>query len=154
MPQLQVSNKTLKLTNVLIAKMTAEDMQDMAFAEKMENYIKSKGYQPIGPLVQYAGVEQGESGEPDFAIRMLRQANGYINHAEPPYTMESVLRVPNCLYLRFIGPQDKLNIAYSKLTVYAYEEDIPLTGSSYTVFVNQLENEDIVADVFMEKVHE
>ena len=31
MPQLQVSNKTLKLTNVLIAKMTAEDMQDMAF---------------------------------------------------------------------------------------------------------------------------
>ena len=154
MPQLQVSNKTLKLTNVLIAKMTAEDMQDMAFAEKTENYIKSKGYQPIGPIVQYTGVEQGENGEQELVVRMLRQANGYINHTESPYTMESVLRVPNCLYLRFIGPQEKLNIAYSKLTVYAYEEDIPLTGSSYTVFVNQLENEDIVADVFMEKAHD
>lgn len=154
MPKLQVSNKTLKLTNVLIAKMTAEDMQDMTFAEKMENYIKSKGYQPIGPLVQYTGVEQGENGEQELVIRMLRQANGYINHAEPPYTMESVLRVPNCLYTRFIGPQEKLGIAYDKLSVYAYEEDIPLTGSSYTVFVNQLENEDIVADVFMEKAHE
>lgn len=154
MPKLQVSNKTLKLTNVLIAKMTAEDMQDMTFAGKMENYIKSKGYQPIGPLVQYTGVEQGENGEQELVIRMLRQANGYINHAEPPYTMESVLRVPNCLYLRFIGPQDKMNIAYSKLTVYAYEEDIPLTGNSYTVFVDQLENEDIVADVFMEKANE
>ena len=42
MPQLQVSNKPLKLTNVLTVKMTAEDMQDMAFAEKMENYIKSQ----------------------------------------------------------------------------------------------------------------
>lgn len=155
MPNLEVScQKILKLTNVLTVKMTAEDMQDMTFAEKMENYIKSKGYQPIGPLVQYTGMEQNENGEPELAIRMLRQANGYINHAEPPYTMESVLRVPNCLYLRFIGPQEKLNIAYSKLTVYAYEEDIPLTGNSYTVFVNQLENEDIVADVFMEKAHE
>lgn len=154
MPKLQVSNKTLKLTNVLIAKMTAEDMQDMTFAEKMENYIKSKGYQPIGPLVQYTGVEQGENGEQELVIRMLRQANGYINHAEPPYTVESVLRVPNCLYVRFTGPQDKLGVAYDKLTVYAYEEDIPLTGNNYTVFVNQLENEDIVADVFMEKAHE
>lgn len=154
MPQLQVSNKTLKLTNVLVTKMTAEDMQDMVFAEKMENYIKSKGYQPIGPLVQYTGVQLGENGEQELVVRMLRQANGYINHTESPYTMESVLRVPNCLYLRFIGPQEKLNIAYSKLTVYAYEEDIPLTGSSYTVFVNQLENEDIVADVFMEKAHD
>ena len=154
MPQLQVSNKTLKLTNVLAVKMTTEDMQDMAFAEKMENYIKSKGYQPIGPLVQYTGVEQGENGEQELVIRMLRQASGYINHTEPPYTVESVLRVPNCLYLRFIGPQDKLNIAYSKLTVYAYEEDIPLTGNSYTVFVNQLDNDDIVADVFMERAND
>lgn len=155
MPKLEVSyQKTLKLSNVLMVKMTAEDMQDMTFAEKMENYIKSKGYQPIGPLVQYTGVEQGENGEQELVIRMLRQANGYINHTEPPYTMEAVLRVPDCLYLRFIGPQEKLSIAYDKLSVYAYEEDIPLTGNSYTVFVNQLENEDIVADVFMEKAHE
>lgn len=150
-----VLSKTLKLTNVLIATMGAEDFTNLdKFAYQMENYIKSKGFQPIGPLVQYINVQPSENGEPELAVRMLRQANGFINHTEPPYTMESVLRIPSCLYLRFIGPQDKLNIAYSKLTVYAYEEDIPLTGNNYTVFVNQLENEDIVADVFMEKAHE
>lgn len=73
--------------------MTTEDMQDMVFAAKMENYIKSKGYQPIGPLVQYTGAQQNENGEPELVICMLRQANGFINHTEPPYIMESVLRV-------------------------------------------------------------
>lgn len=155
MPKLEVSYlKTLKLTNALMVNMTAEDMQDMAFAAKMENYIKSKGYQPIGPLVQYTGAQQNENGEPELVIQMLRQANGFINHTEPPYIMESVLRVPDCLYVRFVGPQEKIGVAYNKLTVTAYEEDIPLVGSSYTVFVDQLENEDIVADIFMEKAHE
>ena len=54
MPKFEIFyQKKLKLTNVLSMTMTAEEMQDMTFAEKMENYIKSKGYQPIGPLVQY-----------------------------------------------------------------------------------------------------
>ena len=155
MPKFEIFyQKKLKLTNVLSMTMTAEEMQDMTFAEKMENYIKSKGYQPIGPLVQYTSIQQNESGESEIVIKMLRQSNGYITHAEQPYQMTAVLCVPDCLYLRFIGPQEKLGIAYSKLSVTAYEEDIPLVGSSYTVFVNQLDNEDIVADVFMEKVHD
>ena len=155
MPKLEVSyQKTLKLTNVLIATMTAEEMQDITFAERMENYIKSKGYQPVGPLVQYTGVRQGENGEPELKLQLLRQVSGYINRVEHPFQMSALLRVPDCLYLRFIGPQEKLSIAYDKLAVTAYEEDIPLVGSCYTVFVNQLDNEDIVADVFMEKVHD
>lgn len=153
MPKLQISNKTLKLANVLIANLNSEDVQDMAFLEKMDNYIKAKGCQPVGPMVQYTGVVETGNGEVDLNLRILRQASGYINKTEAPYTMEAELRAPNCLYVRFIGPQNKLNIAYQKLAVFAYEEEIELTGNTYTVYVNQLENEDIVADIFMEKVH-
>lgn len=155
MPRLDVHySKTLKLTNVLQANMSADIMENMSLVEKMENYIKSKGYLPIGPLIQHIGVRKNENGEPELSAHLLRQVNGYINQVEPPYEMTALLRVPDCVYVRFIGPQEKIDIAHSKLTVTAYEEDIPLVGSSYTVFVNQLDNEDIVADVFMEKVHD
>ena len=153
MPQLQVNNKTLKLTNVLIANIDPDDGEDIVFSNKMDNYIKSKGYQPVGPLIQYTGTEQTENGELDLIIRFLRQVNGYIKHTESPYTMQPVFRVPNCLYVRFVGPQSMMNVAYQKLAVYAYEEGIEVTRNSYTVYVNHLENEDIVADIFMEKAY-
>ena len=49
MPQLQVSNKTLKLTNVLIAKMTAEDMQDIYNILKKHN----RRYSVVKPRIAY-----------------------------------------------------------------------------------------------------
>ena len=153
MPKLQISNKTLKLTNVLIANLNPEDVQDMAFLEKMDYYIKAKGCQPVGPMVQYTGVVETGNGEVGLNLRILRQASGYINKTEAPYTMEAELRVPNCLYVRFVGPQSMMNVAYQKLAVYAYEEGIEVTRNSYTVYVNHLENEDIVADIFMEKAY-
>lgn len=119
MPQLQVAYKILKLTNVLIANINADDGDDLAFCNKINLYIKSKGHQPVGPLIQYTCAEKTESGELDLIVRFLRQVNGYIKHTEPPYTMQPVFRVPNCLYVRFIGPQNELNIAYQKLAVFA-----------------------------------
>ena len=45
--------------------------------------------------------------------------------------------------------------AYDKINLEAFENDIELTGESYTVFVDQNEEEGtIVADVFMPKVNE
>ncbi|MEA5137349.1 MAG: hypothetical protein VB035_14565 [Candidatus Fimivivens sp.] len=155
MSELPVSKKAMKLVNVLFYTMVESDFQsNVQCATQMENYIKSKGYQPLGPIIQYSGVEKNTAGEPEMVVRLLRQANGYINHTETPYSMESVLRVPNCLYVRYRGPMEKLQVAYSKLAVVAFENDINLRGDSYTIFVDQLENEDIIADVFMEMEHE
>jgi len=53
------------------------------------------------------------------------------------------------LYTRFIGKETKLKYAYDKLGVYAYENDIELKGSTYTVFVDE-DGENFIADVFME----
>ena len=69
--------------------------------------------------------------------------------------MESVLRIPNCMYCRYIGSEGKLKFAYDKINLEAFENDIKLTCESYIVFVDQNEEEGtIVADVFMPKMEE
>ncbi len=144
-------NKTLKLTNVLIKRLAEEDFENFEKSvEQMENYIKSKGYQPLGPLVQYTTTNVNENGELSVIIKLMRQVSNYINHVEPPYSMESVIRIKDCMYVRYTGPESKIKYAYDKINLTAFEEDIELKGDSYTVFVNQIDD-NIVADIFMER---
>ena len=51
----------------------------------MDNYIKSKGHQPIGPLIQYATTKMNDEGEIDLTIKLMRQSDNYINHVEEQY---------------------------------------------------------------------
>ncbi len=144
-------NKTLKLTNAMFYRIANDDLQNIdKVVYQMENYIRSKGAIPIGPVVQCTQIAVTEVGEVEININFIRQANTYINHLEHPYTMESVLRIPNCLFVRFHGEESQLHFAYDKLNLIAFEEDIPLTGKSYTVFTAQSEDQ-FSADVFMEK---
>lgn len=146
--------KTLKLTNVVIYTLGEEDFENLnLIVEKMENYIKTKGYMPIGPLIQYSGTRITENGELDIVVKLIRQSSGYINHVEAPYTCESVLRIKNCMYVRYTGPENMLKFAYDKINLTAFEEDLKLKGDSYTVFVNQVDD-NIIADVFMERAED
>lgn len=150
-------NKTLKLQNALIGKINLEDeeMDFNIFVEKMQSYIKVKGATQIGPLIQYTKPFVNDEEELDMEINMLLQCNNYVHSVEKPYVMESVVRVPNCMYCRYIGPEEKLKFAYDKINLEAFENDIELTGESYTVFVDQnVEEGTIVADVFMTKADE
>ncbi|WP_243154566.1 hypothetical protein [Clostridium sporogenes] len=52
------------------------------------------------------------------------------------------------MFARFNEKEKNLQFVYSKLQLYAFENNIKLLGSSYTVFVDKKENE-IIADVFM-----
>jgi hypothetical protein len=141
----------LKLTNVLIKKV---DLKGNKGIDKevlqMENYLKNKGAQPIGPLIQYTDVEAGNTNEVKIVVKLMRQSNTFMHNIEAPYKMESVIRVKNCMYARYNGEESKLKFAYDKINLIAFEEDIPLKGDSYTIFVNS--NDDgIIADVFMER---
>jgi hypothetical protein len=89
-----------------------------------------------------------EQGQPLIIFNLLRQASTFIRHVEAPYTMESLLRIPNCMYVRFVGKEADLHFAYEKIGVTAYEEDIKLKGDSYTVFVDQ-QDDILTADIFM-----
>ncbi len=147
-------NKTLKLNNVLMRTLDEDDYNNfVTTVEQIEGYIKSKGSQPIGPLIQYAESFVNEKGETDIVIKLLRQSNNFFQHVEPPYKMKSIIRVKNCMYVRYTGPEAKLGFAHDKIKLTAFEEDIELKGDSYTIFVDQ-DDDKIIADVFMEKANE
>ena len=147
-------SKILKLVNILKYKclMQDKDFDLNVVVGQMQAYIKTKGVLQVGPLIQYAHTFINQSGEIDMDLRFMLQCNNYIHQTEHPYYMESVLRIPNCMYCRYIGPEEKLSFAYQKIQLEAFENDIPLKGDSYTIFVDRdEENETITADVFMER---
>lgn len=144
-------NKTLKLSNVMIKKLQDDEIEKFQLeVGKIQNYIKAKGAMPVGPLIQHTNVFVNGSGELDIEIKLLLQSNNFIHNIEPPYQMESLIRVKNCMYARFQGEESNLKFAYDKINLIAFEEDIQLKGDSYTVFVDQ-QDDFIIADVFMER---
>jgi hypothetical protein len=54
------------------------------------------------------------------------------------------------MYVSYQGEESKLKFAYDKINLKAFEEDIPLKGDSYTIFIDQ-QDDQIIADVFMER---
>lgn len=146
-------NKKLKLINPLILTidLEREDANLDVLIEQMEAVIRTKGAKPVGPLIQYTEVKIDETGEGEIVLKLMLQADKYIDHIEPPYKIEAVLEVTGCMYARYQGPEDKLPLAYQKLHVAAFEEDISLKDANYTVFIGGDEDGDITADVFIEK---
>jgi hypothetical protein len=142
----------LKLTNVLKYKilLDEEDFDFNVAIEQMQSYIKTKGAMQIGPLIQYTRTFINENNELDMEIIMMLQCNNYIHSVEQPYSVESVIRVPNTMYCRYNGPERTLKFAYDKINLEAFEKDITLADYNYTIFVDNNPEEDImIADVFI-----
>ena len=141
-------NKTLKLTNVVSRRIQPEEFNNMQIVlTQMHNFIKSNGAQPLGPLVQCIKLPAGPNPQPE--VYMMQQATQLIPRMEPGYTQDAVLRVRGCLYAHYTGPMPESQLASYKLQVHAFENDQKLTGTSYTIYVNQ-DSDDAVIDVFME----
>ena len=152
MPQIEFRvNKVLKLTNVLSRKVPEKELlnQDKQIVMLM-NWIKAKGYQTVGPLIMYStritGVDA--EGQPIIDSRVMIQLNTNNVRLELPYRFEKEMRIANCLLARFNDEADKLQFATNKLTLYAYENDLELTGETYIILMEQQENK-LFADVFM-----
>ena len=141
-------NKTLKLTNVLSRLVRPEELGNLpVILTQMQNFMKSNGAQPIGPLVQAVKMGTGPDHVPE--LYMMQQATQLIPQMDPGYHMDAILRVKNCLYAHYTGPMENSQLASYKLQVHAFENDQKLTGTSYTIYVNQ-DSDDAVIDVFME----
>ena len=141
-------NKTLKLTNVLSRTLQPEELANLpVILTQMQNFMKSNGAQPIGPLVQ--GIKMGTGPDHAPELYMLQQATQLIPQMEPGYTMDAVLRVKGCLYAHYTGPLSHSQLASAKLQILAFENDLKLSGNTYTIYVNQ-DDDDAVVDVFME----
>ena len=141
-------NKTLKLTNVLSRLVRPEELGNLpVILTQMQNFMKSNGAQPIGPLVQ--GIKMGTGPDHVPELYMMQQATQMITQMEPGYHMDAVLRVKNCLYAHYVGPMSQSGLASQKLNIMAFEHELELTGTVYTIFVNQDDDEGVV-DTFME----
>ena len=141
-------NKTLKLTNVLSRLVRPEELGNLpVILTQMQNFMKSNGAQPIGPLVQAVKMGTGPDHVPE--LYMMQQATQMIPQMEPGYHMDAVLRVKNCLYAHYTGPMSQSGLASQKLNIMAFEHELELTGTVYTIFVNQDDDEGVV-DTFME----
>ena len=153
MPKLDIHyNKSLKLSNVLVRRLInkQEVVEFNQIVQNMGNYIKLKGAMPVGPVIQYTSPIIDQNGELDIVMEIMVQSNNFLQNVESPYYMKPIIRVKDCLYVRFIDNESKLNIAYEKIGVTAYEEDVELKGNSYTIFVGQ-QDDIITADIFMER---
>lgn len=150
-----VPNKTLRLENVLICRINIEEenVDINMIIEKMQNYISVKGAKQKGPLIQYTKTYINAQKKMDVEISMCLQCDKYIHNVEKPYYMKSILRITNCMYCRYIGPEEKLQFAYDKINIEAFENNIEIMDESYTVFVDQ-SDEMLIADVFVPKVEE
>jgi hypothetical protein len=150
-------NKTLKLVNTLLLELSKEEdfeqiQNFQILVEQMDFYIRKKGAQPVGPLIQKLTTGIDESGEPKRIISFIRQSDTFIHHVEHPYRMESIIKVSDCLYTRFVGEEDDLRFAYNKIQLAGYEEEISLTDETYTVFVDSNEDDGtMTADIFVPK---
>ena len=141
-------NKTLKLTNVLARKIEAEEFANLQIVlTQMQNFMKSNNAQPIGPMIQCVKIPGGPNPQPE--VYMMQQTTQLIPRMEPGYTQDAVLRVRGCLYAHYTGPMPESQLASYKLQVHAFENEQKLTGTSYTIYVNQ-DEDDAVVDVFME----
>lgn len=149
MREIQVAqNKTLKLTNVLARKIEAEDFGNLQIVlTQMQNFIKSHNALPVGPMIQCIRVPAGPNPQPE--VYMMQQTSQLIPRMESGYSQDAVLRVRGCLYAHYCGPMDQSALASQKLNILAFENELELTGSVYSIFVNQDEDEAVV-DVFME----
>ena len=155
-------NKSLILENVLINSIVdtlafngENDKYETPMSldievEKMINEIKVKGANKIGPVIQYSGLLK-KGGDFEVNVELMLQADRFINNLQPPYKMEPCIKVKECMYTRFKGLEDDLQYAYQKIQVDAYENDIKLKDSSYTIFLDSDEFGNVTVDIFVEK---
>lgn len=143
-------NKTLKISNALIYEAALNEKFDFdRVVHMMQSYIKSHGLQTRGPLITSSSISQNTlSGQPQINTSIIFQLTEPITSCETPYIFKPLIKVGPCLFVRFTGDPQDLQYANMKLSVYSFENGIKSDGSSYTVFVNQNEN-NMTADAFM-----
>lgn len=143
-------NKVLKLNTLLIREVNQNEFMDIEkLAYMMESYIRSKGNSIIGPMINYTTAEADGNGQVKIILKLMFQLKNPIHNVEIPYELKNQIRVTNCLFARFSEKEENLQFAYSKLQLYAFENDIKLKGDTYTVFVENKDSK-MIADVFME----
>lgn len=149
MSKLEVKeNKKLTLKNVLKRELKNIKMEDLDIEiNKFANTLQLLHIQIFGPLIiKNCGTKFHEDGSITMDYDLMVQAHDYQQYKEQ-FIVENKHSVGNCIYVRFDGPIEEINYAYTKLDLYIYENDLISNGEIY--IVNIEENLDYsIIDIF------
>lgn len=143
-------NKVLKLVNVVKRELRAVPQQEVDRATYMlESYLKTRKLNSVGPLITVSqGVDVTEDGQLGLDIDIMIQLNEKTMTGEP-YEFLEMVRITNCVYVRFQGKIEELNYGYSKLELYMWENKLTKKGETYTVFANMEDQANVTVDIFI-----
>ena len=147
-------NKVLKLHRVFKKTLSEKENQELPRTlQLIQGFIKARGLKTKGPLITLSkpASRDGTTVIETSILCQLEQSPHM--KLEYPYEYDEELRVGNCLYARFTGLQQHLQIAAAKMQVYAYENYLTLSGNTYTVFLAKEEGV-FMCDIFAEVADE
>lgn len=149
MPRLEVlENKKLVLKNTLCKEL--KNLQIEKLDEEISKFgllLERLSVQTFGPLImRNAGISFADDGEMTMDHTLIIQARDYKQYKNNFSVFEQV-EVPNSVYVRFEGASEDLHFAHSKLDLYFYENELEPTGETYSVIIDETENNTIV-DIF------
>ncbi len=134
---------TLKLNHVLSREVgTISDDELLKVATMFDNYLVSKKFTKYGPLI----LKNTITNEGLKATLMMQIRDSPASVDEPFEFNENIIE-ENTIVVRFSGPERYLSIAQSKGAVFAFENDLTLSGVTYTVIKERKDGE-ISADLF------
>ncbi|WP_052660076.1 hypothetical protein [Bacillus cereus] len=143
------NKKTLKLNNVLIAKVkNTNPLEIQKTSHMMQSYVKSHGKFIVGPLISHSYSTVDSEGNIQFYINLIMQLDSPHYISDINYEFKKQIKLENCLFARFNDEETNVRFAYLKLNVYAFENNLNLQGESYTIYIEQ-KRDKLLADIFM-----
>lgn len=149
MPRLEVKqNKKLILKKVINKRLDLIPVENLDIEiHKFYNNIQALKPQTFGPLIiRNKGMKMSDDGKITSDYDLYIQAHDYKQYKNQFNVLDEVV-VEHCLYTRFEGKPEYLQLAFNKLEIYEYEEDIITRGDIYMVSLEDSED-NIVMDIF------
>jgi hypothetical protein len=143
--------RTLLLENLVgVSLKSLEPAVIQAAALAVNRHIRASGGKPVGPLVQSVRTVMDREGAPLREARLLRQSKTALSADGMVVSIPEVL-LEKCVLARFRGSPSDIDVVYSKVSVFAYENSIELDGTAHLVFV-ELGDDRIVMDFFASSI--
>lgn len=141
-------NKKLILKKVINKSLDLIPLENLdTEINRFYNNIQALKAQVFGPLIiRNKGMKISDDGQITSDYDLYIQAHDYKQYKNQFNVLDEVV-VEYCLYTRFEGKPEYIQLAFNKLEIYEYEEDIITRGDVYMVSLEDSEDY-IVMDIF------
>lgn len=141
-------NKKLILKKVINKSLDLIPLENLdTEINRFYNNIQALKAQVFGPLIiRNKGMKISDDGQITSDYDLYIQAHDYKQYKNQFNVLDEVV-VEYCLYTRFEGKPEYIQLAFNKLEIYEYEEDIITRGDVYMVSLEDSQDY-IIMDIF------